>query len=382
MKGSEKCNLPTTTKSLLAVYNGTLKTGRKKSRSPFLNRNNSSSSQAPTLHDIARLAGVSYQTVSRVINQRPDVADETRKRITKIIADLNYQPNKAARSLAGRYSRTLGLVSQNMTDYGPATVLDAAEKFTKKAGYDLVTAHAVDSSIQSMLAALNSLQRWSIDGALLFLPVASEIVEHLYHLQPTLPIVLIDAPLDTPIPSVKIDQWHGAERLGHYLADLGHRRICEITGPLHWYGAVQRHQGLQAGLLSRGVQILKSLEGNWSARSGYELTMALLKTERFTALAVGNDEMALGAMRAIREHGLRIPEDISVTGFDDIPSAEYFEPPLTTVRQDFATFGNHSVEYLINLIQKLEQSTSPHLIPTDMIIRHSTASPNDQGMLP
>jgi len=343
----------------------------------LLSRLKRAPSHTITLNDIAELAGVSYQTVSRVINQRPDVSADTRQRILNLIQELNYQPNKAARSLAAHHSRTLGLVAPSMSDFGPGKIMASAEDFTKAMNYDLVVSHITDSSSSALMHVLNSLNRWSLEGVLIFMPMASEIYVHLSKLQQSLPIVLIDAPPEIDIPSVVLEQRHAAEQLAHYLIDLGHRHICEITGPHNWYGALQRHRGIQDGLSARGLRPLHVLEGDWTARTGYHLTHQLLDQYEFTALVMGNDEMAIGAMRAIRERGLRVPDDISVTGFDDVPSAAYFEPPLTTLAQDFVELGKQGVELLIELISQPNSAPAPRILASKLVIRHSTAAPRN-----
>jgi DNA-binding LacI/PurR family transcriptional regulator len=162
-----------------------------------------------------------------------------------------------------------------------------------------------------------------------------------------------------------------------HLIDLGHRDICEVSGPLHWYGAVARHDSWRATLKAAGIAPGMSIEGDWTAVSGYAAAQKLIEANaKFTALVVGNDQMALGAMRALRQYQYRIPDDVSVVGFDDIPEAICFEPPLTTVRQDFEALASQSVEYLVDLIQHPDMPLQQRVLYPALILRQSTR-PNE-----
>jgi len=178
------------------------------------------------------------------------------------------------------------------------------------------------------------------------------------------------------VPSVVIHQHHGARLATQHLIERGHRAICEITGPMEWSGAKQRHEGWLAVLAEAGIRPGASVEADWTPLGGYRAAHRLLdEGERFTALFAGNDQMALGAMRALREAGLRIPQDVSIVGFDDVPEAAYFEPPLTTVRQDFTTLGQQAVELLLARMAVPDAPAHQRVLYPVLVERASVASP-------
>ena len=345
-----------------------------------------------TLRDVALRAGVSYQTVSRVINNHANVADETRQRILETIAELDYHPNKAARSLAARHSQTLALITFGLDFYGPAQMVVHIERAARNAGYDLIfsnvasnmAAHLASSntstatSLKNIQAAVNSIRRWQVDGILMITPILEMNYATIARRDSSenIPIVQINGPLGAQTPSVVVEQRAGSRMMTQHLIDLGHRKIVEICGPLTWFDALERHESWEATLKAAGLAAGASVEGDWTTLSGYKAAQQLLQRQvEFTALVVGNDQMALGALRALHEAGLRIPEDVSVVGFDDIAEASFFEPPLTTMRQDFAILGKRGIETLIERIANPEMSWQQQVIYPELILRASTAPP-------
>lgn len=328
-----------------------------------------------TLFDVASASGVSYQTVSRVINNAPNVAPATRERILRIIKQLGYKPNKAARSLAGRYSHTLALITYGMEYYGPAQMVIHIERAAKAAGYDLIFSN-VEHLDGDLSTTIDSLHRWSVDGIIVITPVAGADHEQLLKIAGDVPLVQIDTSPNIAVPSVIIDQYQGSALATQHLIDLGHSAICEIMGPANWFGAQSRHRAWLDTLQKAELQPVAYLEGDWTARSGYEATKQLFERHQFTALVMGNDQMALGAMRAIQERGLRIPQDISIVGFDDIPEAAYLSPPLTTIYQDFSKLGQTGIEYLMEWIDDGTCARGQLVIEPDLIERASTAVPH------
>ncbi len=327
-----------------------------------------------TLHDVARRAKVSYQTVSRVINDSPHVSKTTRQRVAQAIKDLNYQPNQAARSLVTRRSHLLEVVTFGSHHYGPSQTVIHVEQAARRLGYNLIVTHIVGMTLQAIRGAIDTLSGRLVDGMILIMPVRGVEYEELVSLCNGIPFVMIDSQLSSITPSVVIHQTYGSQLATQHLIDLGHRDICEISGPLEWFAAVERHTSWQATLEAAGITPGKSVEGDWTARGGYDAAHRLLNEGAvFSGLVVGNDQMALGAMRALREHGLRIPDDVSVVGFDDIPEAECFEPPLTTVQQDFDAIGTQSVEYLVNLIRDPAETAYQRVLYPSLVVRQSTA---------
>jgi DNA-binding LacI/PurR family transcriptional regulator len=329
-----------------------------------------------TLRDVARRAGVSYQTVSRVINQHSYVAEETRQRVLATIAELDYHPNKAARSLAARHSQTLGLITFGLDFFGPAQMVINIERAAKLAGYDLVFSNVSATTMKGLRAAVRSIRRWQVDGILLITPMLEMSDDAISSSNEGIPMVQINGQLGAHTPSVVVEQRYGTRLITRHLIELGHRRICEISGPLNWFDAIGRHESWQATLREAGLDVGISIEGDWTSASGYQMTRRLLETAPgFTALVVENDQMALGALRALHECGLRVPQDVSVVGFDDIPESPFFEPPLTTVRQDFSALGERGIDYLVERIQHPDLPVEQQVIYPELILRASTAPP-------
>ena len=326
-----------------------------------------------TLYDVAESAGVSYQTVSRVINGSPHVSPQTLERVQAAIRKLDYQPNRAARTLASRRSNTLEVVFFGITLYGPTRMLTGVERSARELGYQLIYSNVEDDDPRVVEAAINSLSEHLVDGAIMITPVQDPIFDDLIKVCRDVPFVQLDAPPDAKTPSVVIDQAYGSRLVTQHLIDCEHRHIAEISGPMYWHDAIARHKSWLATLERNGLAAGESIEGDWTAESGYQAARMLLKrNSTFTAIVAGNDQMALGAMRALREQGLNIPGDVSIVGFDDIPEAAYFEPPLTTVRQDFAALGKQSVEYLVEMIREREVAIHQRVLYPTLIERSST----------
>jgi DNA-binding LacI/PurR family transcriptional regulator len=295
--------------------------------------------------DVARLAGVSHQTVSRVINDNAHVRPETRRRVLAAMRTLDYRPNPAARALVTGRSRTLGVVSFDTTLYGPASTLFAIEQAAHAAGYFIT------------IASLLTMDRASV----LNLPAA-------------IPVVAVEAGRPGSVPVVAVDQFAGAASATQLLLDLGHRTVWHVAGPPDFLEAQQRVDGWRAALKAAGAEPPPVLTGDWSPRSGYEVGRRLAEDSEVTAVFVANDQMALGVLRALHERGRSIPREISVVGFDDIPEAQYFMPPLTTVRQDFGEMGRSSLRLLLELMRS-GQPPSRLTIAPELVVRRSTAPP-------
>lgn len=332
-----------------------------------------SDSRRNTLHDVARLSGVSYQTVSRVINHHPYVSDDTRQRVLKAIEELDYRPNRAAQSLAGTKSNTLAMTTFGLNNYGPAQMVINIEQASRAAGYDLILANVNDTELTSLHTAINHIRRWEVDGLLLITPIVGTNYAALQALCGSTPVMLIGIASGLDVPSVVIDQQEGTRQLTQHLIDLGHREICAITGPQQWFDGLTRHESWLRTIRTAGLTPGMFIEGDWTAGSGYNAVHQLMRCDaRFTALVAGNDQMAVGAIHALREYGRRVPDDVSVVGFDDIPEAAYFSPPLTTVRQEFDALGKHGIDSLIELINNPHAQIRQSVITPEVILRAST----------
>jgi LacI family transcriptional regulator len=325
-----------------------------------------------TLGDVARRAGVSSQTVSRVVNRHPYVSEETRRRVLDTIRALDYRPNRAARSLATQRTCMLGIITYGINHYGPAQMVSNVERTAKARGYGVSFSTINTVSREDVRDAIETLGGRAVDGLVLITPVLGLSHDDLAQLCGDVPFVQIDTEMAARVPSVIIDQRYGSQLATQHLIDLGHCRIGEISGPLYWFSGLARHESWRETVIAAGLEPGLSVEGDWTARSGYHAACRLLdEGAEFTALVVGNDQMALGAIRALRERRRRVPADLSVVGFDDIPEAAYFEPPLTTVRQDFAALGEQSVEYLVALIDNPQTPLHQRVLHPNLVIRDS-----------
>lgn len=326
-----------------------------------------------TLDDVAQRAGVSSQTVSRVVNNHPYVSDDTRRRVLNAIHELNYRPNRAARNLATRRSCMIGIITYGLPYYGPAQMVNNVEQTAKTRGYGVSLSTISGMSLDDIRAAMDNLGDRSVDGLVLITPVIGLNYEDLAHACGGVPFVQIDTQLGAQVPSVVIDQHFGEQLATQHLIALGHHDICEISGPLNWHGAQARHASWAETLNAAGLVPGPSVEGDWSAQSGYDAAQRLVaESAIFTALVVANDQMALGAIRALHEHGMQVPDDVSVVGFDGIPESAYFEPPLTTIQQNFAALGEQSVEYLIGLIENPDMPLHQRVLYPQLVVRQST----------
>jgi DNA-binding LacI/PurR family transcriptional regulator len=323
--------------------------------------------------DVARLAGVSHQTVSRVINDSAHVRPETRRRVLAAMRTLDYRPNPAARALVTGRSRTLGVVSFDTTLYGPASTLFAIEQAAHAAGYFITIVSLLAMDRAAVLGAVDRLRVQGVDGILVITPQEGA-AEAVANLPAAVPVVAVEAGPPGSVPVVAVDQFAGAVSATQLLLDLGHRTVWHLAGPRDFLEAQQRVEGWRATLDAAGVEAPPVVSGDWSPRSGYEVGRRLAEDPEVTAVFVANDQMALGVLRALHERGRSIPREISVVGFDDIPEAQYFTPPLTTVRQDFGEMGRSSLRLLLDLMRN-DQAPSRLTIAPELVVRRSTAPP-------
>ncbi len=336
--------------------------------SPPLSRN-------ATLDDVGAFCGVSYQTVSRVVNGSPLVAEKTRVRVLQAIAELGYRPNRAARRLATRRSRVVGMVGSDITHYGPAQVMLSIEETAKRQGYNLMFAGVESPGKARVAAAIDDLFEHQVDGLVLGVRVEGG-VEAIRQLCRGVPFVALDAATVAPdLPTVMVDQQHGTRLAVQHLLDLGHQRIACIGGPPNWSASRERRKGWAEALKRAGLELGPCVEGDWSAASGFAAAVQLLEgipRRSFTAVVAANDHMALGVLRALHAKGVRVPEDVSVVGYDDLPESEFFEPPLTTVHHDFARQGESCMEILLSIINQETVEPPFQLLRPELVVREST----------
>lgn len=333
-----------------------------------------SSERKITLNDVADYSGVSYQTVSRVINNHPSVAEDTRERVLEAIRKLNYRPNRAARSLVTSRSDTIAIISFGTTFYGPGQMVSNITQHAKNSGYRVSLSTVQQLAHKDVKAAIDDLHEHLIDGIIMIAPIISDFMHEIRELIGDIPFIQIDTKPQPGVASVVIEQAHGSRVAVEHLIELGHRNIAEISGPLNWYDALMRHQSWVDTMKQHDLSPHMTAEGNWSAQSGYDALHSLVKAgAAFTGLVVANDQMALGAIAALNELGLSIPDDVSVVGFDDMPESGYFLPALTTIHQDFAALGEQCVEYLVSLINNPDTPVHQRVLYPELVVRNSTA---------
>jgi DNA-binding LacI/PurR family transcriptional regulator len=302
--------------------------------------------QPPVMADVARLAGVSHQTVSRVLNDHPNVRAQTRSRVLAAIAKLDYRPNSAARTLVTRKSQTLGVVSFDTTLYGPASMLHGIEQAARGADYFVSIASLRAINRDALLEAVGRLRDQAVEGIVVIAPQAA-VAGALAQAAAGVPLVGAACAVVPGVPTVGIDQRAGGALATRHLLELGHRTVHHVAGPLDWLDAVGRLEGWRHELRQAGARVPEPIAGDWSARSGYLAGQRLAADPAVTAVFCANDHMALGLLRAFHEAGRQVPGEVSVVGFDDIPETSYLMPPLTTVRQDFSELGRRSLQLLV-----------------------------------
>jgi DNA-binding LacI/PurR family transcriptional regulator len=335
--------------------------------------------------DVARVAGVSHQTVSRVLADHPNVRKETRAKVLRAIEEMGYRRNSSARALVTRRTRTLGVVASNTTLYGPASTLFALEEAARAEGYTVSTVNLRKLVVDTLSEALDHLGEGGVEGVIVLAPQRSA-AEALAELRRPYPVVAVGTGSGAQIPSVNVDQHLGARLATGHLLAAGHATVWHLAGPEDWQEAVDRTVGWRTALEAAGIEPPAPLQGDWSPLSGYRAGQELAGWvgRGLTAVFVANDQMALGVLRALREAGVRTPQDVAVVGFDDIPESEFFAPPLTTVRQDFAEVGKRSISLLLDLIEGRSPSGVEGVqIEPQLVVRASTfphsPQPGDPG---
>lgn len=316
-----------------------------------------------SMADVAERAGVSAQTVSRVANGSPRVDPATRARVEKAMADLGYRMHRAARALRTGQTSTIGLVVSTLASVGNSRMLQAISEAAAARDYALAVVTVGERGIHDAFARLRS---QGVDGAV----VLNEATELARDTQPPadLHLVVVDSPPDERFSIVQTDHAGGARAATRYLLELGHSTVHHLAGPARSFAAAERERGWREALADAGVAAPEPVRGDWTSASGHLSVSELLEA---TAIFVANDQMALGALRALADAGRRVPDDVSVVGFDDVADAAEFRPPLTTVRQDFDALGRRAVAALVGAIEGGEPVVET--VPASVIVRRSTA---------
>ncbi len=330
------------------------------------------------MHDVARLAGVSHQTVSRVLNDHPSVKSTTRDRVLDAMRELDYRPNNLARSLVTSRTQRIGVLSFDLRYYGPGSTLVAIEQAAHDRGYGVALASMTELDADEAANALALLDAQRVDGLIVIAPRRGA-VEAIGKLPRELPVVALEAEFRKDVCVVSIDQRAGARLATEHLLDLGHRTVWHVAGPEDWNEATLRTAGWRRALEDRGVVAPEVLRGDWTSRSGYEAGMKLANEPGVTAVFAANDQMALGVLRAFHERGIGVPDERSVVGFDDLPEAEFLIPGLTTVRQDFDAVGRKGLERLVTLIEGGTVRRRVLRVEPELVVRASSARPRRRG---
>ncbi|MBN2256984.1 MAG: LacI family DNA-binding transcriptional regulator [Anaerolineaceae bacterium] len=335
-----------------------------------------------TIYEVAREAGVSRQTVSRVINNKPDVALDTRKRVLDIISDLEYQPSAIARSLSQRRSYNFGVLTAGLKYIGPSTTLSGITATAEELGYGLLLKELSSFSANNIHPILIWFLSHQVDGILWAAPEIGSNRDWINDMldEIRVPIIFLTTEKRDDISIVTIDNYHGAKMATQHLLDLGRKQIGHIAGPLEWWEARQRLKGWQDAMRAAGLKTEKRMvvEGNWSSKSGKVAINQLLSAyPEMDGVFVGNDQMALSVLQAAFERGISIPEQLAVVGFDGIPESEYYCPSLTTICQNQHHLGSIAVQELVRLVDAVNlenQKVEPiHLaIKPELIIRRSS----------
>ncbi|MEO6504843.1 MAG: substrate-binding domain-containing protein [Terrimesophilobacter sp.] len=324
-----------------------------------------------TITDVAKLAGVSHQTVSRVLNDEGTVRASTQARVEDAIRQLGYRPSAAARALATRRTGTIGLISTGSALYGPSSIMLAFNEAARQAGFQVSIASMAVAEHSAMLAAVDRLLRQDVE-ALVLIAADRVSLEAIEGVELGVPLITAESSGRSGLHSVSIDQFAGARMATAHLADLGHRRILHLAGPAGSLDAVERERGWRTELNRRGLPAVDPLVGDWLAGSGYRSGLRLAAAGGFSAVFSANDQMALGLVHAFAETGISVPGDVSIVGFDDIPESEHFLPPLTTVRQNFGELGRRIMATLQGALDG-QNSSSPTRAQPEFILRQSTA---------
>lgn len=332
--------------------------------------------QRPSIYDVAKLAGVSHMTVSRVLNGHPNIRETTRERVLHAIDEMNYTRSSIARALATRRAMRIGVLVDNPLHFGPNSTLRALEAAARDAGYAISAFSLSDDDGDQIDAGVAELVTQGVDALCVVAPRVSSL--NVLRRHPNgLPTVAIKADPDAAMHTAAVDQRAGAALAVDHLTSLGHRAIAHLAGPSDWYEANMRVEGWRDALTRQGLPVVEPVLGDWSSDCGFHFGMTY-DFSRTTAVFAANDQMALGLVHGLAKRGLRVPEDVSVVGFDDIPEAAHFLPPLTTVKQDFAALGALALRMVLAAIEG-DSTTEHEMIEPRLIIRESTAAPSLGG---
>ena len=332
------------------------------------------SARGPVMADVAELAGVSHQTVSRVINDHPNVRQPTRMRVQAAIAELHYRPNRAARALATGTSRVVGVICPRPLRSGLAEVLTALTEMALRQGFTIAVESVWTTDRRPLSEAVGRLLNQRVAGLVVIASV-EWVEDALDGIPEDVPLVRVGGDPRRPGPLVAVDQAAGAYEATRCLLDAGHRTVWHVSGPGGWFDTQGRLAGWQQALTEAGAEVPPLIPADWQAASGYRAGRILGRIPDVTAVFAASDHLALGILRALHECGRRVPRDVGVAGFDDVPEAAYFTPPLTTVRPDYDAVAAASIDLLQAQISAGYRVDDRRIIQPALITRASVTSP-------
>ncbi|MDQ0792413.1 LacI family DNA-binding transcriptional regulator [Streptomyces sp. B1I3] len=324
--------------------------------------------------DVAHLAGVSSQTVSRVSNGFAGVNEGTRQQVLAVMKELGYRPNSAARALKRGEFRTIGVITFTLSTTGNVRTLEAIATSAAQEGYAVTLLPVAVPTQDEVRGAFSRLGELAVDAAIVIMETHLLDAARL-SLPPHVKVVVADSDAGDRYTVVDTDQAGGTRDAVQHLLGLGHRTVWHLAGPEESYAAQRRADAWRAALTEAGRVPPPLVRGDWSAESGYRCGLRLAGQPDCTAIFAANDQMALGLLRALHERGRAVPGDVSVIGFDDIPESASFLPPLTTVHQDFAEVGRRCVEGVLRQVRQSGADCGTTLVPTRLVARQSTAPP-------
>jgi len=300
----------------------------------------------PSIRDVARLAGVSHQTVSRVLNEHPSIRPQTKQRVQDAIAALDYRPNEAARALVTSRTRTIGVLSATIGEFGPTSSIASIEDAGRAEGYSVTTLNLPETTPEAIGDAVRQLVREQVSGIVVLAPQVR--VFHVVRAMAVgVPFVSLQTASGSDGFTHSADQVAGARAVTEHLIELGHTDVLHLAGPQDWIEAESRMRGYLDAIREADLPTIPPIRGDWTADFGYFAGRELARRPDFTAVFAANDLMAIGLMHGFRDAGIEVPAQVSVVGFDDIPVAAHVWPPLTTVHQDFTGLGRRAVQILL-----------------------------------
>jgi len=330
--------------------------------------------RGPSMAEVATVAGVSAQTVSRVANGLTNVDAATRDRVLDAMRELGYRPNSAARALKTGRFQSIGVILLTLSTFGNMRTLDAIAMASAKAGYSITLMPITVPTQGEMATAFTKLSEQAVDGIVIIIE-AHTLDNSDIELPTGLPAVIVDSDAGDRYTVVDTDQAEGARLATQHLLDLGHTTVFHVAGPTASFSASRRTVSWRETLIAAGARVDEPIVGDWTVDSGYRAGLELAQRDDVTAIFASNDQMALGIMRALHESGRDVPGDVSVVGFDDMAEAGSFWPPLTTVHQDFTEVGRRCIEMLLHEIEDSTRGVGTSIVPTTLVVRSSTAPP-------